>query len=139
MAWLMAQPTSQTIPQLPETVGVSAVLVKATPGRSDRILSSVSDSVMVVAESDDGTRSECGLLREAGMQCVTFCADFAGGFAAVATSPVVFAEDITEGVMLPTVAGAVPLVDFAEAIAATPLPWPMLGYCSWPTLLGWSP
>ena len=41
-----------------------------------------------------------------------------GGFAAVATSPVVFAEDITEGVMLPTVAGAVPLVDFAEAIAA---------------------
>ena len=42
------------------------MLVEATPGRSDRILSSVLDSVMVVAESDDGTRSECGLLREAG-------------------------------------------------------------------------
>ena len=62
--------------------GVSAVLVEATPGRSDRILSSVLDSVMVVAESDDGTRSECGLLREAG-SVLHVCADFAGGFAAV--------------------------------------------------------
>ena len=86
---------------------VSAVLVEVTPGRSDRILSSVSDSVMVVAESDDGTRSECGLLREA-CSVLHVCADFAGGFA----------EYITEGVMLPTFAGAVLLVDFAEAIAA---------------------
>ena len=93
------------------------MLIEATPGRSDQIFSSVSDSVMVVAKSDDGTRSECGLLREAG-SVLHVCADFAGGFAAVATSPVVFAEDITEGVMLPTVAGALPLVDFAEVIAA---------------------
>ena len=79
----MAQPTSQTVPQRPETVGVSAVLIEATPGRSDRIFSPVSDSVMVVAESDDGTRSECGLFREGG-SVLHVCADFSGGFAAVA-------------------------------------------------------
>ena len=39
-AWPMAQPTptSQTVLKRPETVGVSAVLVEATPERSDRIL-----------------------------------------------------------------------------------------------------
>ena len=34
------------------------------------------------------------------------------------TSPVIFAEDITDGVMLSTVAGAAPLADFAEVVAA---------------------
>ena len=69
-AWPIAQatPTSQTVLKQPETVGVSAVLVEMTPERSDRILSSISDSVMVMTEEfqpDDGTRSESGLLREA--------------------------------------------------------------------------
>ena len=73
MAWPLAQPMSQTVPKRPETVGVSAVLVQATPGRSARILPSVSDSVVVIAEgfqSEDGTSSECGPLWEAG-QCAT--------------------------------------------------------------------
>ena len=89
---------------------VSAVLVETTPERSDRILSSVSDSVMVMAEEfqpDDRTRSESGLLREEG-GVLHVCTDIAGGGGAVAaavTSPVVFAEDFTEGVMLSTVAG----------------------------------
>ena len=70
-AWPMAQPTpmSQTVLKQPETVVVSAVLVEATPERSDRILSSVSHSVMVMSEEfqpDDGTRSESCLLWEAG-------------------------------------------------------------------------
>ena len=68
--------------------------------------------------------------------------------AAAATSTVVVAEDITEGVMLSTVAGAASLADFPEVVAADatslanaawslrrwlfrPLlerrPWPMLG------------
>ena len=35
----------------------------------------------------------------------------------MAMSPVVFAEDMTEGVMLPIVAGAVPLAEIAEVVA----------------------
>ena len=111
---------SQTVPKRPETVVVSAVLVEATPGRSARNLPSVSDSVVVIAEgfqSEDRTSSECGPLREAG-SVLHERADFAGGVAAVATSPVVLAEDNTDGVMLPTVAGAAPLADFAEVVAA---------------------
>ena len=53
----------------PETVGASAVLVEATPERSNRIISYVSGIAMVMTEEfqpDDGTRSESGLLREAG-------------------------------------------------------------------------
>ena len=38
--------------------------------------------------------------------------------ATAATPLVVFAEDITEGVMMPTVAGAASLADFAEVVAA---------------------
>ena len=54
--------------------------------------------------------------------------------------------------MLPTVVGAASLADFAEVVAADAtslanaamvtmevVPGPMLGYCSRPTLLGWSP
>ena len=37
--------------------------------------------------------------------------------AAAATFPVVCPEDITEGVMLSTVAGAASLADFAEVVA----------------------
>ena len=76
----------------------------------------MSDSVVVMAEgcqSEDGTSSECGPLRE---ECNMLHerADFAGGVAAVATSPVGFAEYIIDVVML-TVAGAAPL---AEVVAA---------------------
>ena len=70
-AWPMAQPTptSQTALRQPETVGVSAVLIETTPERSDRILSSVPASMMVMTgefQPDDGTWDESGLLREAG-------------------------------------------------------------------------
>ena len=95
------------------------MLVEATPGRSVRILPSVPDGVVVVAEglkSEDGTSSASGRLREAG-SVLHECADFAGGIAAVATSPVVCAEDTTEGVMLPIVAGAAPLAEIAEVFA----------------------
>ena len=63
--------------------------------------SSVSNSVMVVAEGfqlDDETRLESGLLREAGSVLHGLCWGGGGGVAAAATSPVVFAEDITVGV-----------------------------------------
>ena len=40
-----------------------------------------------------------------------------GGVATVATSPVIFAEDMTEGVMLPIVAGTGPLAEIAEVVA----------------------
>ena len=126
MVWPTAQPTpmSQMVLRQPETVGVSTVLVEATPERSDRILSSVSDSVMMMAEEfqpDDGSRTESGFLQEAGgvlHVCTDFCWGGGGVVAAAATSPVLFAEDITEGVMLQTVAGAASLADFAEVVAA---------------------
>ena len=124
-AWPMAQPTptSQTVLKQPETVGVSAVLVEAAPEWSDRILSFVSDNVIVMTEEfqlDDVTRSEGGLLREVGgvLHIGTDFAGGGGGVAAAATSPVVCAQDITEGVMLSTVAGAASLADFAEVVAA---------------------
>ena len=72
---------SQTVLKQPETVGVSAVLVEATPEWSGRILSSVSDGVMVMAEKfqpDDETCLERGLLREAGGVLHVFT-DFAWG------------------------------------------------------------
>ena len=80
----MAQPTptSQTVLKQLETVGVSAVLVEETPERSDRILSSVLDSAMVMAEEfqlDNGTRSESGLLRQVG-GVLHVCTDIAGGW-----------------------------------------------------------
>ena len=90
-----------------ETVGVSAGLVEATPEWSDRMLSSISNNVMVVAEGfqlDDGTRSESDLPP------------------AAATSPVVFAEYITVGVMLPTVAGAASLATLLRLLLLTQLP-----------------
>ena len=74
-------PTPQTVLRQPETVGVSAMLVEATPELSDKILSSVSVSVMVMTEEfqpDDGTRSESGLLQEAG-GVLHVGADVAGG------------------------------------------------------------
>ena len=57
------------------------MLVEATPEWSDRILSFVSDSVIVMTEEfqlDDGTRSEGGLLREVG-GVLHIGTDFAGG------------------------------------------------------------
>ena len=119
-AWPIAQPTSQSVLMRSETVGVSAVLVDATLRWSDRSLSSVSDSVMLVAEGfqpDDWTHSGSGLPRR-DRRVMDECTDFAGGAAAVATSPAVFVGDVTVGVMLPTVAGAAPLADFAEVVAA---------------------
>ena len=69
----------------------------------------------------DGTTSDYPRSIRSG-QCATcmrgLCWGGGGGVAAVMTSPVVFAEDITEGVMLPTVAGAASLTDFAEVVAA---------------------
>ena len=56
------------------------MLVEATPGRSARILPSVSDGVVVIAEgfqSDNSTSSACGLLEAGGV--LHKCADFAGG------------------------------------------------------------
>ena len=91
-------------PARPETVGVSAVWAESITGRSDRILSSVSDSVMVVAEGlqlGDGTRSESGLLREAD-SVLQVCADFAGGGGDCRCG------DGPGCVMLPTVAGGRP-------------------------------
>ena len=59
---------------------VSAVLVDATLRRIDQILSSVTDSVMAIAERfqpDDWTRLGSGLPRMEG-SVVDECADFAG-------------------------------------------------------------
>ena len=140
-AWAMAQPTSQSVLMRPETVGVSAVLVDATLRRSDRILSFVSDSVMLVAggfQPDDLTHSGSGLPRRDG-RVMDECTYFAGVAAAVATSPAVFVGDVAVGVMLPTVAGAAPLANFAEVVAADATFFPMLRYCSRPTLLSRSP
>ena len=69
------------VPKIPKTVGVSAVLVDATLGRSARILPSFPDGVVVVAEGfrlEDGTSSASGLLRDVG-GVLQECADFAGG------------------------------------------------------------
>ena len=80
MAWPKAQPTSQPVLMRPEVVGVSAVLVDATLRRIDQILSSVTDSVMAIAERfqlDDWTRLGSGLPRMEG-SVVDECADFAG-------------------------------------------------------------
>ena len=104
-----------------ETFVVSAVLVEATPGRSARILPSVSDSVVVIAEgfqSEYGTSLARGLLQEAGGVLQEYVDLAVGGVAAVAPSPVVLAAGIPEGVMLPTIAVAVSLADFAEVVAA---------------------
>ena len=95
------------------------MLVEATPGQNTQILPSVPDGVVVVAEgfqSEDGTSSASGLLREA-RGVLHECAYFAGEIAAVATSPVVCAEDTTEGVKLPIVAGAAPLAEIAKVVA----------------------
>ena len=119
-AWPMTQPNSQPVLMRPETVGVSAVLVAATLRRRDRILSSISDSVMMVAEGfqpDDWTHSGSGLPRRDG-RVMDECTDLVGEVAAVATSPVVFVGDVAAEVMLLTVAGAAPLADFAEVVAA---------------------
>ena len=126
-AWLMVQPTpkSRTVLKRPEIVGVSVVLVEATPEQSDRILSSVSDSVMVVAEGfqpDDGTHddvtcSESGLLRDAG-GVLHVCTDFVGGGRCGDNPGLFIAEDVNIRVMLPTVAGAASLANFAEVVAA---------------------
>ena len=118
-AWPMAQPTSQPVLMRPETVEGSAVLVDATLRRRDRILSSVSDSVRVVTEGFkrvDWTHSVSGLPRRDG-SVMDECTDFAGGVAAVATSPVVFVGDVAVEVMLPTVAGAAAEIDAADAIS----------------------
>ena len=129
-AWPMAQPTSQPVLMRPETVEVSAVLVDATLRRRDRILPSVSDSVMVVAEGfqpDDWTRSGSGLPRRDG-SVMDECMDFAGGVAAVATSPVVFVGDVAVEVMLPTIAGAAPWPTLLRLLLLMRLPWAMLGW-----------
>ena len=98
MAWPMAQPTptSQMVLKQPETVGVSAVLVEATPERSDRILSSVSDSVMVMTEEfqlDDGAMAG---VADAG---ILFLADLAGpvtiGVSGLADAVIPFPADPT--------------------------------------------
>ena len=49
-AWPMTQTTSRPVLVRQETVGMSAVLVDATPSRRDWIMSSISDSGMMVAE-----------------------------------------------------------------------------------------
>ena len=120
MAWPMAHPSSQQVLVQPEVVGVSAVSVDATLRRIYRILSSVSDSVMVVTEGfqpDDWTRSGSGLPLSEG-SVVDECGDIAGGVAAVVMSLVVLVGDIAVGMMLPTVAGAASPADFAEVVAA---------------------
>ena len=99
---------------------MSAVLVDATLRRSDRILSSISDSVKLVAKGfqpDDWTHPGSGLPRRDGI-VMDECTDFAGGAAAMATSPAVFVGDVAVAVMLPTVAGVAPLAEFAEVVAA---------------------
>ena len=80
---------------------------------------SVSDGVVVKAEefqSEDGTSSACGLLREAG-SVLQKPSRFSWGVAVVVTSPVVCADNGTEGVVLSLVAGAAPLADVAEVVA----------------------
>ena len=115
MAWQMAQPTSQPVLMRLETVEVSANL-----RRRDRILSSFSDSVMVVAQgfqSDNWTPSGSCLPRREG-NVMDECADFAGGVDAVATSPVVFVGDVTVEVMLL----------WLRLLLLKRIPWPMLGW-----------
>ena len=103
------------------------MLVDATLRQRDRILSTVSDSVMVVTEElqrDCWTRSGSDLPRrgesvvgvESGVGFVggtasallsgaDGCADFAGEVAIVVTSPIILAGDVAVGVALLAVAG----------------------------------
>ena len=107
---------SQPVLVRPEAVGVSAISVNATRRRRDRILSTVSDSVMVVTEKlqrDCWIRSGSNLSRRetntvdvdstvgfVGGQASAFlsvidgCTDFAGEVAVMVTSPAVLAGDI---------------------------------------------
>ena len=117
-AWPMAQPMSQPVIMRPETVEVSAVLVDATLRQRVRTLPSVSDSLIAEGcQSHNWTRSGSGLPQRDG-SVMDECTDFAGRVAAVATSPVVFVGDVAVKVMLPTVAGAAALADFAQVVAA---------------------
>ena len=118
-----------------ETAGVSAVLVEATPEWSDQIISSVSDSVMVMPEElqpDDGTHSKSGLLREAGGvlhigtdfpggggRCGDVRSDFAEVVAADATS-MADAVMVTTTVTISAVAGAASLADAGILFPADP-------------------
>ena len=103
-----------------ETVGVSAVLVEVTPERCAQIFPSVSDNLVGIAEGlqpENGSCSTRGLLWEAG-SILQEGADLTKGVATVAPSPVILAAKISEDVALPTIAGAVPLANFAEVVAA---------------------
>ena len=97
----MVQPTSQPVLVRPEAVGVSAVSVDATLRRRDRIISTVSDSVIVVTEGlqpDDWTRSGCDLPRREGSAVdVESDVDFVRGPASVFQSGVYGCTDFTGG------------------------------------------
>ena len=47
--------------------------------------------------------------------------------------------DVVDSVVLLTIAGAAPPADVAKVVAADAAFWPMLGYCSRPSLLGRCP
>ena len=118
---------------------MSALSVDATLRRKDRILSTISDSVMVVTEelqradwthlgsdlpqrrgSAVGVESGVGFvggLTSAFLSGADGCADFAGGVAIVVTFPAVLAGDVAVGVALPAVAGAASPADLAISLA----------------------
>ena len=110
-------------------------VVDATLRRRGRILSTVSDSVMVVIEElqpDDWTRSGSDLPRRGGSVVgVESDVDFVvggGGGAAVVTSPVVLVGDVAVVVALPTVAGVASQPILLRLLLLMRFPWPMPGW-----------
>ena len=133
------QPTSQPVLVRLEAVRVSAVSVNATRRWRDRILSTVSESVMVVTEelqrdcwtrlgSDLPRRGESAVSVDSAVSFVggpasaflsgaDGCADFPGEVAVVVMSPVVLSGDVAVRVALPAIAGVACPADLAELVA----------------------
>ena len=111
-AWPLVRPGPQAVSEHQETVGVSAVLVEITPELGAQILPSVPDNLMSIAEEFQVEYGSCsGSMLQEG-------ADIPEGATTVAPPPVVLAAKFPNDVVLPTMAGAAPLADFAEVVAA---------------------
>ena len=102
--WPVVQLTSQPVLVRSEVVGVSAMSVDATLRPRGRILSTVSDSVMVVTEAlqrDDWTRSGSDLPRRGGSAVgVESDVDFVGGPASAFLSGADGCADFAGGLSL---------------------------------------
>ena len=105
------------------------MLVEVTPERCAQIFPSGLDNLMSIAEGfqpENGSCSTRGLHWEAGIM-LQEGADLSEGVATVAPSLVVLVAKSSEDVVLPTIAGAAPLADFAEVAAGILFPADLAG------------